>query len=124
MVYGLNRRGNQSGVYAQHKRYWESKNNSRDPLEAFDKDLEKMIGDHQKDGESIILMGDFNTDVRKDTINKMGERRNTRDIITTRHGNQGPGTYNRNTKRKPVDGIFGSNSLESKKNATWALVME
>ena len=82
MVYRPNRKGNQSGVYLQHERYLESKNDSREPLEAFNKDLEKIIEDHQNEGKTIILMGDFNIDVRRGKVKKMAEGRNMREVIT------------------------------------------
>ena len=70
MVYRPNKGGNQEPVYSQHKRYLAKNRDKRDPLVALDEDLIKTIQEHQEKGENIILMGNFNNDVRKGRIKK------------------------------------------------------
>ena len=70
MVYRPNKGGNQESVYSQHERYLAKNRDKRDPLVALDEDLTKTIQEHQEKGENIILMGDFNNNVRKVRIKK------------------------------------------------------
>ena len=65
MVYRPNKGCKQKGVYAQHERYLISKKDTRTPLQAWDEDLEKTITKHQDNNETVIVMGDFNNDIKK-----------------------------------------------------------
>ena len=112
MVYRPNKGGKQKGVYAQHERFLMSKNDNRDPLTAWNEDLEKTIIQHQDNNETVIVMGDFNSDIRKGKILRMCNRRNLNEKILLKHGKNPPATYDRNSKRIPIDGIIGSRSAE------------
>ena len=103
MVYRPNKGGNQESVYSQHKRYLAKNRDKRDPLVALDEDLIKTIWEHQEKGENIILMGDFNNNVRKGRIKKITTQLQLSETIIKRHGNNPPATQERNQKRTPVD---------------------
>ena len=57
-------------------------------------------------------MGDFNSDIRKGKILRMCNRRNLNEKILLKHGKNPPATYDRNSKRIPIDGIIGSRSSQ------------
>ena len=63
-----------------------------------------------KNEEQIILMGDWNQDVREEKFLEPFKARNLKPSITERHGNSGPGTYQRGTA--PIDEIFTSFTIK------------
>ena len=52
-------------VWEQHDRYFRARGEERDPLEMFDTDLLGDLRKWRKNGEEIILMGDFNQNIQK-----------------------------------------------------------
>ena len=82
------------------------------PLKIFWEDLWEMVDTCQKDGEQIILMGDWNQDVREEKFLEPFKIRNLKPSITERHGNSGPGIYQRGTAT--IDEIFTSFTIEVK----------
>ena len=46
-------------VWEQNDRYFRTKGEERNPLEMFDSDLPADLCEWKKNGEEIILMGDF-----------------------------------------------------------------
>ena len=97
-------------VYKQHLRYLRSQNDDRDPLKAFEADLEKTLAAWIEDGERILLGMDANQDVRSGSLSRMLAKLGMRDIILARHQAQGPppATYERNESEVPIDGIFAN----------------
>ena len=83
----------------------------RDPLLAFDQDLEQYINECQQQGGSIILMGDFNADVRKGKIRMVSTKRGLTEVILQRHDMDPPATHECNNNRITIDGMFGSGSI-------------
>ena len=47
----------------------------------------------------IVVMGDFNEDVRKGAIHKASKKRKIHDIIINKHNKDPSATFNRNTKK-------------------------
>ena len=90
----------QDTVYAQHLRH-----TSKEPIKAFWEDLKEDIAQWQKEGNKLIIMGDWNSDVRT-TVTDFMMHAGLVEVITTVHGNDGPPTMNRGSKA--IDGIFAS----------------
>ena len=78
----------------------------RCPRAQFWVDLEQEISQWQQQGDRLILAGDWNTDVRGI---QLFEEYGLREVITSKHDSEAPGTHNRGSV--PIDGIFCSDSL-------------
>jgi hypothetical protein len=57
----------------------------------------------------VVLLADWNADVRGEETWKYMADLSTREVITEFHGDEGPRTYNRGSK--PIDGIFITQDL-------------
>ena len=82
-------------------------------LSKFDDDLLELVDSMLIDGFRVIVMGDFNMDVRDDKNKLILElkRRGIRERITGRYGpNSAPNTHERGSY--PIDGIFASDEIE------------
>ena len=106
--------GVESSVFSQQERFWIKQGKRRDPIQAFDEDLEQVVKDFQKNGQAVIVMLDANDDVRQGKLQATLKRRGLTETISNCHGMNGPETYIRNTKMKPIDGIFTSASIDTK----------
>ena len=60
-------------VPAQHKRYFQERNDGREPHQAFWDDLAQELDKWLAEGDQIIIGGDINTDVRHSTIKTLFE---------------------------------------------------
>jgi hypothetical protein len=81
----LNPTGCQS-VWAQHKAYFQSINDDRDPGKAFMEDLEKEDKEWLATGDHIVIGGDVNDDIFGGDIIKLFENElHMKDLIYTRH---------------------------------------
>jgi hypothetical protein len=69
-------------------------------------DLEMCLKDWRDLGEQLIVMDDFNEDVRSQNITQMFESLDMHVVIMYKHGKTAP-----NTCTDPIDGIFTSKSL-------------
>ena len=72
-------------------------------------DLTKEIDKWIQEGDQLILGGDWNIDVRKEQFQQRFRERNLIPAIISRHGKEGPGTYNNGSA--PIDEIFISSTL-------------
>ena len=61
------------------------------------KDLWKLVDTCQKYDDQIILMGDYNQDVRDETFLEVFKARTLKSGIIKRHGNFGSRIYQRGT---------------------------
>jgi hypothetical protein len=68
------------------------------------KDLSKCIASWKEEGDKLIVMGEFNEDIRANCIKNMFQGLGMREIILERRGNTAPNTYWDGTV--PIDGIF------------------
>jgi hypothetical protein len=63
-------------------------------------------------GDHVILAMDANEDIRLGEINGTLNRAGLREIITDLHQDKSPpATYNRNTQRQPIDGIWATSGI-------------
>jgi hypothetical protein len=81
------------------------------PREQLLHDLETAIRQHKDDGEQVLVMlGDFNEDVRGRTIRTFFSDLDMRELILDLHGNNAPNTFGGGSL--PIDGIFGTRHLQ------------
>jgi hypothetical protein len=91
-------------VGSQHRRYFNSVGRDASPVDTFWTDLSRLIQKWTEAGESVVLLANWNADVRGEKIWKYMADLGMREVITEFHGDAGPRTYNRGSK--PIDGIF------------------
>jgi hypothetical protein len=91
-------------VGSQHGRYYNSIGCDANPVDAFWTDLSRLVRKWTEAGESVVLLADWNTDVRGEKTWKYMANLGMREVITEFHGDEGPHTYNRGSN--PIDGIF------------------
>lgn len=60
-------------------------------------------------GDKIIVMGDFNEDVRGRAIHQFFSQFHMHEVILHQHGNNAPNTYR--DGRHPIDGIFATQNI-------------
>jgi hypothetical protein len=77
-------------------------------VEAFWIDLSRLVRKWTEAGESVVIMVDWNNDVRGGARKYMAELV-MREVFTELHGQDGPRTYNRGST--PIDGIFMTQDL-------------
>ena len=100
----------QSGsVYAQHRRYYLRKNIESCPIENLKNELLNEIDQWVRNGEKIIVCGDFNENVDRSMFVQDLQRLNITSVMKT-HTDSTPPTYNRGTDT--IDGIFASPGLK------------
>jgi hypothetical protein len=73
-------------------------------------DLEIYITQCKDAGEQVIVMGDFNDDVRGRIINSFFTKLDMRELIIEMHKDQAPNTFRDGTL--PIDGIFGTRNIQ------------
>jgi hypothetical protein len=96
-------------VGSQHRRYFNSVGRDASPVDAFWTDLSQLIRKWTEAGESVVLLADWNVDVRGKKTQKYMTDLGMREVITEFHGDAGRCTYNRGSK--PIDGIFMTQDL-------------
>jgi hypothetical protein len=91
-------------VGSQHRRYFNYVGRDASPVDTFWTDLSQLIKKWTETGESVVLLADWNADVRGEKTRKYISDLGMREVPTEFHGDAGPCTYNRGSK--PIDGIF------------------
>jgi hypothetical protein len=71
---------------------------------AFWTDLSRLVRKWTEAGKSVVLLADWNADVRGEKTRKYMVDIDMREVIMEFHGDEGPRTYNRGSK--PIDRIF------------------
>jgi len=101
-------------VWSQHKAYFQSINDDRDPRDAFMQDLEKEAKTWLELGDHIIIGGDVNDDIFGDDIKKLfRDELHMKDLIYSCHPqSEAPATYVRNGNRKTIDGLWGTQGIK------------
>ena len=98
-----------STVWWQHRAWLLAQGDEREPRQAFMEDLCSALQTWLQDGDHIVLGMDANDDLRKGEVTRTLERLGLEERILQRHRDRAPqATYHRNTKGKPIDGIFSS----------------
>ena len=108
----LNRQGVQS-VWNQQKGYFEGIKDDRCPRQIFVDDLCKEVEGWLEAGDQLVIGMDANDDVRRSTLKSRLEKLGLVESITSRHGLNGPPTYDRGSA--PIDGLFVSRTLRGLK---------
>jgi exonuclease III len=99
--------GGDRSVYGQHRFYYNSMGKARAPRKAFWEDLTKEVKQWINGGDQVVLMGDWNEDVREVQRKHLGPLGLVEPLVT-KHGPVP--TYQRGSKA--IDGIFLSKSLQ------------
>ena len=108
-----NNRRDSGSVWHQHRRYFLTQGDDRDPIVAYDQDILHCLQGWLDAGLHIILGIDANEDVRNGTLARQLLTLGLQEAVTTRHRhNSPPATQNRNRSRTPIDGLWTSRSLE------------
>ena len=103
--------GGINSVPGQHQLYLNKHDDDRTPRAAFWDDLCTAIETWSVMGDQIVLTGDWNEDVRSDTMIKRMVALGLREVLMEKHGgNDAPATGDRGSK--PIDGVFVSLSLD------------
>jgi hypothetical protein len=94
---------------SQHRRYFNLVRCDANPVDALWTDLSRLVRKWTESGESVVLLADFNSDVRGEKNRKYMADLGMREVLTEFHGDEGPRTYNRGSK--PINGIFMTQDL-------------
>ena len=98
-----------STAWWQHRMWLLEQGDEREPRRAFMEDLCRALQTWLQDGEHIVVGMDANDDLRSGEVARTLERLGLEERILQRHRDRTPqATYHRNTKGKPIDGIFSS----------------
>ena len=99
-------------AYTQQLRYLTKIQDERNPREVLINDLKTEIKKWSLEGDSIIIMWDWNKDVRSQGMTEWKEELNLRDAIFDMVGRENaPRTYHRGSK--PIDTILCSANVVS-----------
>jgi endonuclease/exonuclease/phosphatase family metal-dependent hydrolase len=93
-------------TYQQQKQYLLSNDIDTCPRQMFFHHLQEELQKWYDDGERIIIMGDFNEDIRSKNIKSFFSQFGMKDIIIQKHGITAPNTYANGTV--PIDGVFAT----------------
>ena len=93
-------------VWAQHKRYFRSQGNFKDPTALMQKDLCVALESWLASGEHIVLMIDANQCVRTGALGKAFEALGIKEAIISKHIDMQPPPATHLRGSKPIDGIF------------------
>lgn len=88
------------------------------PRKAFWDDLKTYVTQRQESGESIILMGDWNSDYRD--LTRWMECLGLKDAIHSRHHAQNPPITCKRSHDQPLDAIFISNAVQCQRGGFFA----
>jgi hypothetical protein len=73
-------------------------------------DLQEFLSKCNEAGEQIIVMGDFNEDIRNRSITTFFEDMGMRELLLDLHGTNAPNTYIDGVH--PIDGVFGTQNIQ------------
>ena len=83
-------------VYTQQLRYLTNKEDERNPKEVLMEDLNLDAEKWSRRDESIVIIGDFNKDIRNANTTEWREKLNLRDVMIHKVGSEGsPRTHQR-----------------------------
>ena len=104
-----------NSAYMQQYRHSLKHDDGKCPREMFILDLQNEILDWKELGDSIVVIGDWNEDVRCDRIVDFKERLGLHDVMLEKLGNdqEPPNTYQRG--RNPIDTILCTRGIEVNK---------
>lgn len=102
-------------VWSQHLSYFNKLNDNEwtanpDPRKRLFTDLAASIYEWIDDGDQLLVMGDWNVDVREHTLTDFFAPHGMREVLLERHGESAPATCNMGSS--PIDGIWATSSLD------------
>jgi hypothetical protein len=103
-VYAPHQPTGPESVGSQHRRYFNSVGCDSNPVDALWIYLSRLVRKWTEAGESVVILADWNADIRGEKTRKYMADIGMREVITEFYGDEGPHTYNRGSK--PIDGIF------------------
>ena len=115
-VYAPTRKeGRGCSVYSQQRRIMLENDDERCPIKAFWEDLWKNLEEWTQQGDHIILGGDFNENVMKDTLVQKFRDLGLSNVLYRMHPSKIlPNTHREGTR--PIDGIFMSEDISARKS--------
>ena len=103
--------GGSQSTYKQHLRWLVKNKDDRDPRTALMEDLSLQIEEWRDKGESIVVMGDFNEDVRSNNMREWRESLGLREVLLDTVGvENAPSTFDKG--KLPIDSIMCSANIE------------
>jgi hypothetical protein len=112
-------------VHAQHQKYLLQQKDPRDPLVAFDQDLDKAIKQWSDMGDHIVVALGANDDLRNGIVKRGMARRGLREVLLSKHRDKPTvATFHRNTDGKPIDGIFATRGIKVQAGGYYAFDTE
>ena len=78
-------------------------------------DLKIFIKQRQEEGDAIVLGLDANTDVGSTRFQNFTSSMDSKNVVFSLHGENGPATCLKNKNGKPIDGLFCSLALNPMK---------
>ena len=100
-------------VYKQHLKYFNTKNDDRDPRDAFIEDFKTALSSYINSGDQVIVCGDFNDDIFSDRITSIFTEHGMHHMVFCRHDPRDfPASCERtHTTNRTIDGIWGTANL-------------
>ena len=103
-------KGGSRSTYNQQLRWLLKNNDEREPHQALMEDLAIQIEEWRNNGESIVVMGDLNTDVRSDEMKEWRDSLDLREVLLDAVGkDNAPSTYDKG--KKPIDSSMCSANI-------------
>jgi exonuclease III len=98
-------------VASQHKQYFQSINDDRDPRSAFLEDFEQELQEWLALGDNVIIGGDLNKEVTSPIISELFERNGLVNTIHEKHDlSQAPATFMHGST--VIDGIWATPGIQ------------
>jgi exonuclease III len=96
-------------VTAQHRNYFHTQDDDRDPRLAFMEDLNTALQEWITLGDQLIVCGDINKNIMNHHITTFFTNLGLRHLIFSKHNpTSAPATYYRNQQGESVDGVWAS----------------
>jgi hypothetical protein len=96
-------------TWSQQKAFYDKMEREGNPRDIFTQDIQAALKKWVNDGEQVILGIDVNEDVRTGSFTRKLKEVGMRELITSRHGNQGPPTFHLGSV--PIDGLYVTEGL-------------
>ena len=104
--------GGATGVFQQHARGMSIHGDNRNPRSAILEDVLQLVATWKALGDHVIIGMDANEDVRKGEVHTLFHQAGLTEVILDLHHDLSPpATYNRNTNRQPIDGIWATSGI-------------
>lgn len=100
-----------TSAYQQQQKQLLSKNIDTNPRTQLLDDLSVDLQEWTAQGDKLIVMGDFNEDVRGQTIQSWFQQFQMTEAILVKHGNNAPNTFRGGVV--PIDGIFTNITIQA-----------